>query len=167
MKISILEPQELTLYINKLSNFSFIKITRSRGVKEGELGYSITTLFKSDSSGKAEREIMGWIEDTKVDMIGILKRNLPQLVLYGEGELDKYVIKEEKGIQTIRITLKNLRWGEKGKEGEEKDQSQPLISNKHSSIQLEITKEELLKVMSLLNVETSGMEVSELLLKVI
>lgn len=167
MKISILEPQELTLYINKLSNFSFIKITRSRGVKEGELGYSITTLFKSDSSGKAEREIMGWIEDTKADMIGILKRNLPQLVLYDEGELDKYVIKEEKDIQTIRITLKNLRWGEKGEENAEKDQNQPLISNKHSSIQLEITKEELLKVMSLLSVETSGMEVSELLLKVI
>ena len=167
MKISILEPQELTSYIKKISNFSFIKITRSRGVKEGELGYSITTLFKSDPSGKAEREIMKWIEATKVDMTGILKRNLPQLVLYDEGELDKYVIKEEKDIQTIRITLKNLRWGEKGKVDEEKVQTQPLTSNKHSSIQLEITKEELLKVMSLLNVETSGMEVSELLLKVV
>lgn len=167
MKISILEPQELTLYIKKISNFSFIKITRSRGVKEGELGYSITTLFKSDPSGKAEQEIMRWIEATKVDMIGILKRNLPQLVLYSGGELDRYVIKEEEGVQTIRITLKNLRWGEKGKVDEEEVQSQPLTSNKHSTIQLEITKEELLKVMSLLNVETSGMEVSELLLKVI
>lgn len=167
MKISTLEPQELTLYINKMRNFSFIKITRSRGVKEGELGYSITTLFQSDSSGKAEQEIMRWIEDTKADMIGILKRNLPQLSLYDEGNLDKYVIKEEKDIQTIRITLKNLRWGEKGKVDEEEVQTQPLTSNKHSSIQLEITKEELLKVMSLLNVETSGMEVSELLLKVV
>lgn len=167
MKISTLEPQELTLYIKKISNFSFIKINRNRGVKEGELGYSITTLFKSDPSGKAEREIMKWIEATKADMIGILKRNLPQLVLYDEGELDKYVIKEEKDIQTIRVTLKNLRWGEKGKEDEKKDQSQPSISNKHSSIQLEITKEELFKVMSLLNVKTSGLEVSELLLKVI
>lgn len=167
MKISTLEPQELTLYIKKICNFSFIKITRSRNVKEGELGYSITTLFQSDLSGKAEREIMKWIEDTKVDMIGILKRNLPQLSLYNEGELDKYVIKEEKGIQTIRITLKNLRWGENGKVDEEKVQTRPLNSNKHSTIQLEITKEELLKVMDLLNVETSGMEVSELLLKVV
>lgn len=110
---------------------------------------------------------MKWIEDTKVDMIGILKRNLPQLSLYDEGVLDKYVIKEEKGIQTIRITLKNLRWGENGKVDEEKVQTRPLNSNKHSTIQLEITKEELLKVMDLLNVETSGMEVSELLLKVV
>lgn len=101
MKISTLEPQELTLYINKMRNFSFIKITRSRGVKEGELGYSITTLFQSDSSGKAEQEIMRWIEDTKADMIGILKRNLPQLSLYDEGNLDKYVIKEEKDIQPL------------------------------------------------------------------
>ena len=110
---------------------------------------------------------MRWIENTKADMIGILKRNLPQLSLYDEGNLDKYVIKEEKDIQTIRITLKNLRWGEKGKVDEGEAQTQPSASNKHSSIQLEITKEELLKVMSLLNVETSGMEVSELLLKVV